>query len=106
MKIPKTLKIGGHEYKVLFPYNFRELSNTNGQIDPHLKEIRLCGDDGAGNKRTNSATLVTLLHEILHGIDRHTGHRIFDSENGEKVIEGFSEGLYQVLKDNKLNFGE
>jgi hypothetical protein len=32
------------------------------------------------------------------------GHEIFRGEAGERSIEGLSEVLFQVLKDNKLRF--
>jgi hypothetical protein len=39
------------------------------------------------------------LHEILHAIDDHAGHRIFD--NNEKALVGICEGLLQVLSENR-----
>ena len=102
MILPKTLKIGGHEYKILFPYHFKERADYAGQCDHQLKEIRIDDQDGCGNIKPDSSILVVFLHEILHAIDFSTGHCIFLGNDGEKHLEGISEGLYQVLKDNKL----
>jgi hypothetical protein len=100
--IPSTLKIGGHNIKVIYPYNFKERSDTNGQYDKNLCEIRIAGVDTCGNTIVESELWVTLLHEILHAIDYVSGHRMFCGEDGEAKIEGLSEGLYQVLNDNGL----
>jgi hypothetical protein len=37
----------------------------------------------------------------LHCVDNLTGHHIFDEKEGS--IEGFSEGLFQVLRENDLS---
>jgi len=106
MKLPERLKIGGHEYDIIFPYAFKERTDILGQCDFDLKELRISEIDGGGNIRVDSAILVTFIHEILHAIDFQTGEKIFNTNEGEKWIEGISEGLYQVLNDNKLIFHE
>lgn len=104
MKIPKKIKVGGHEIKVLCPYEFRERCDINGSYDKAMGEIRICKVDGGGNPRIDSEIAVTLLHEILHACDYVSGHRMFEGQDGENKIEGLSEVLYQVLRDNKLKF--
>jgi hypothetical protein len=107
MNIPKTLKIGGHKYKVLYPYHFKERIDCNGQNDPALLEIRITNCDEGGNTRGDSNISVTFLHEIIHLIDNIYCSRQIDrlgSEAREQIVEGLSEGLYQVLHDNKLSF--
>ena len=106
MKIPETLIIGGHEIKVLVPYKFRDRSDSTGQYDHGLKEIRLTDVDSCGNQSAESGILVAFLHEILHAIDYIAGHRIFVDQVGERAMEGIAEGLFQVLRDNELNFTE
>ena len=98
MELPKSLKIGGHNYKILFPYIFRERFDHYAQHDFAMKEIRVGSMDSGGQERSDSAILVSFLHEVLHAIDYTTGHRIF--EDNERAVEGFSEGLYQILTDN------
>ena len=104
MDIPKELKIGGHIVRVFYPYEFKERSDLNGQFDKGLSEIRIAESDACGARKSESEIMVTFLHEILHAIDYCTGHRMFEGDDGERYIEGISEGLYQVLKDNKLVF--
>jgi len=105
MNIPKRLKIGGHEYKIICPYVFKERFDLRGQHDADVKEIRLGLIDGGGVERKLSVVIVTLIHEILHAIDQTCGHDIF--KNNEPAIEGISEGIFQVLVDNGyLKLGE
>lgn len=98
MKLPKKVKIGGHDYKILFPYVFTERFDNYAQHDFAMKEIRVGLADNGGQERTESAVIVSFIHEILHAIDYTTGHRIF--ENNEGAVEGFSECIYQILVDN------
>ena len=98
MKLPKRVKIGGHKYKVLFPYIFKERFDHWAQCDFAMKELRIGLADGGGQDKVDSAVIVTFIHEILHAIDFTTGHAIF--ADNEPAIEGFSEGIYQVLVDN------
>ncbi len=85
MKLLEKIKIGGHWYTVKFPYVFREV-------------------DSGGNVRADSAILADLIHEIFHAIDRNTGHEVFVGEAGEKRCTAISEGWFQVLRDNRLDF--
>jgi hypothetical protein len=107
MKIPETLKIGGHNYRVRFPYRFNERGDIMGQHDGTLKEIKIDDCDcWTHAERSETGVAVTFLHEILHACDQITGHEIFKGEDGEKKIEAISESLFQVLRDNKLRFDE
>ena len=99
MKIPKSLKIGGHNYDIFFPYVFVERSDLTGQCDYSSKYIRIA-DKSCDEPRKESAIAVTLIHETLHAIDFGSGHRMFAGDNGEARIAALSEGIYQVLLDN------
>lgn len=99
MNIPESLKIGGHQYKVEFPYTFTERFDITGQADFVQNLIRI-PDANCGDKASDSYIAVSLIHEILHCIDHNTGHNIFEGSEGEKKIEGLSEGIFQVLVDN------
>lgn len=107
MKIPSSLKIGGHDYKVLYPYHFKERCEIQAQNDTALNEIRICDVDQCGNVRMDSCILVSFLHEIVHVIDTVYCNRQIENlghEARERIVEGLSEGLYQVLHDNGLVF--
>lgn len=100
INIPKTLKIGGHQYEVIFPYTFTERFDRAGDQDGSTKTIRITALDGGSLQRADSSIIVTLIHEILHAIDQTTGHGMFLGGEGEKHIEAISEGIYQVIVDN------
>jgi len=103
MKIPKTIKIGGHTVKIVYPYVFTERGDLTGQFDKPMSEIRIAKITN-DVERSESEIAVTFLHEILHGVDYVTGQRVFDGPDGESKIEGISEVLFQVLRDNELDF--
>lgn len=107
MKIPETLKVGGHIYIVKYPYHFTERGDICGQHDGTMKEIKLDNvDPWSHTSKSESGVAVTFLHEILHACDQITGHEVFRGDEGEKRIEAISESLFQVLRDNKLRFDE
>lgn len=107
MKIPKLLKIGGHYYDVIYPYHFTERGDRTADHDPAMKKIRIDDKDSWSHEiKPESAVAVTFLHEILHACDHLTGHGIFDGPEGEKKIEGLSEMLFHILRDNNLDFAD
>lgn len=87
MRIPKTLKIGGHTVRI------------------ELKEKLDDDNDGFWNSRTNTIQLnkalppsqmqATLLHEIIHSINIQMNHN---------DVEFLSQALFQTISDNKLYF--
>ena len=99
---PNSIKIGAHNVKIIFPYEFKERNDLDGQYDKNLGEIRIANVDSCGNVRIESELWVTFIDEMLHAIDSSIGHRMFVDEDGERKIEGLSEGLYQTLNDNGL----
>ena len=98
MKLPKKVKVGGHKYKVVFPYIFKERFDSDAQHDFSRKELRIGLKDSGGQDRVDSAIIVTFIHELLHAIDNTTGYSLFT--DNEPAIEGFSECIYQILVDN------
>jgi len=100
MKLPKKLKIAGHIYTVIYPYTFTEVS-LQGQSDLIQKEIRLGKVDTGGNLVPQAQLNNTLCHEILHCIDYEYNNQKLD----DNMIDRLGNGLYQVLRDNKLNLG-
>ena len=98
--LPKELKIGGHTYKVLFPYQFTERTDIWGQHGAGTTTIKVADESATGEKLTKTRVWEVFLHEILHAIDAQTGHRVF--EDNESAIDGIGEALYQVLNDNGL----
>ena len=103
MEIPKELKILGHTVKILYPYDFKERIDLEGQWDGDTLEIRINDHAGGGVKKAESTILPILIEEVLHGIDEMTGHKIFATEQGHKALNGLSEVLAQIIVDNFNN---
>ena len=98
MKIPRTLKIGGHQYRIRFPYNFHERNDCYGQHWWDGKEIRIAGQDENGNSRAQSSVIVSFIHELLHAFEHLQG----GEGSKEEYIVSMAEIIYQFLIDNKL----
>lgn len=97
-QLPKSVKVGGHTYRVLFPYGFRERTDLAGQTDHQLLEMRIAEVDSSGNVRAPTTVEETFIHELLHAVDRvYNGHSL-----SEEQVMRLSEGLYQTLKDSGL----
>jgi len=98
MKIPSKLKVGGHIYKIIKNYKFTQDPKLIGQADHDLGEIRLSPYEATGNHRMPSRIEECFMHEILHCINNvYNENKLVEEELGR-----LSQGLYQVLKDNKL----
>lgn len=82
MKVPATLKIGAHRFRV----KVAKLDKC-GELDREKSTIFLA-DWLSPTQRD-----VTLIHEIFHAINNELDHALLDS---------LSEQLYQVLQDNRL----
>lgn len=100
MNIPKTVKIGGRTFTVEYPYIFTERFDRSGDIDFQLQKIDIT--DKSNNLISNpESILVTLLHEIIHGIDYIYGAKLTNlKDDSEHAVEQLAEGLVQVFKDN------
>ncbi len=98
MKIPKKLKIGGHIYKIDIKYRYKERADRYGHSDHAMKDIKVTDVDTNGKIRERSGIEETFIHEMLHCIDEvYNGNDLKE----EQVLR-MGQGLYQVLKDNKL----
>lgn len=103
LRLPDTIRVGVHDFKVVDNYSFRERTDLSGQCDHGMREIRIRRVDEGGNAVSDTNLLVTYLHELLHAIDRIYGDgTITDRDNGELAISCLSEGLAQVLVDNGI----
>jgi len=69
IKIPETIKVGGHVYHILKDYKFQERYDITGQCDYQQGIIRINYQDGGSIMRTNGAIAVTFIHVIIHAID-------------------------------------
>lgn len=93
MTIPKNIKIGGHSVEVVFRTS-KEITG-NGDYDIYHQLIRLRKEENT----PLDAIEESFLHEILEAI-RHFNN--LQLSHGDLTV--ISEGLFQVLTDNKLRF--
>ncbi len=101
MRLPKRMKIGGHEVKVLFPHHFRQNPDLCGQANYGLNEIRVAESDLCGARWSESSIETTFLHEVIHWV----GHVYYGEKSlEEQLVCALAQGLHQVLKDNRIKF--
>ena len=94
----KPVEIGGFNFKVIYPYIFKERFDLCAQIDRTYEEIRIARNDENGSPFCQHKLEESILHEILHGIDY-----IYNNDSlTEKQIEGLAMGLHQVLQKNNI----
>ena len=102
MSLPKKVKIGGFWWKVKINGDIAEEGRCFGST--HYKTQTLYLDPDT----TETHQKQVLLHEILHAIVWQVGleKRFTDKDiiSEENVIGSLSHTLYQVLKENKLDF--
>jgi len=96
MKIPEKLKIMGHEYVVSFDSKlFMNDAVGGGEACGNDLSIVLAG----GMPESREAEV--FLHEIIEMV-KYT----LRIELDHKDLSALSEGLFAVLRDNELDFGD
>lgn len=97
VELPKQIKIGGIEYRIiLLPLKSEELNyGENIGMISHTECKIYINKDMPIQKQQE-----TLIHEIIHGIDVFIGDN--NHESFEENVEMFGRVLFQVLKDNDL----
>ncbi len=89
MKIPKQIKIGGHQYKVQF-HKEGEVCKDEANCGISLRTKGVIEINGNLMKTEQESTFI---HEIFH---------ILNSEIDHALLDSLSQQFYQVLKDNNL----
>lgn len=89
-----NVRIAGVDYKIEWVENLNDGEHlAYGQIDYDRNIINLNSSEKFGEQQM----IMTLFHEIVHGMFHH-----FDMEEGynEKLVDTIARGFYMVLKDN------
>lgn len=87
-----SLRIGGHTIKVIYT----DLPDgVDGEFSTEDNTIRISKDIAESQQEA------TLLHEIMHVLNAQFDEGVF-----HVLLESLSQQLFQVLKDNKLRFGD
>ncbi|MBU3098731.1 MULTISPECIES: hypothetical protein [Clostridium] len=97
MKIPKSIKIGWRKYKVVYVKDLQDAEGNDllGQINYNANVIRL-----ESNNISEDYGNVVFLHEVVHGLFNSLG--LNEQNDNEDIVDGLSEIMYQVIKENKL----
>ena len=97
MKIPKSVRIGGVDYKIIQVPDLNDGNNIlYGEIN-YGESITKINSNNQGEQHQ----CIALWHEILHGILEHANLEI---EQDELLVSVLSKGIYQVLQDNAEKF--
>ncbi|PIC72419.1 ImmA/IrrE family metallo-endopeptidase [Sporosarcina sp. P17b] len=94
--IPTQVKVAGIDYTVQEVEGFVEEHELGGQVIYHKGKIKI---DSAMCKTKKEQIFV---HELTHAIFMEAGY----DEQDEDMVNRLSIVLYQVLKDNRLQFGK
>ena len=94
MKIPESIKVGGHTYYIEYSRDLIRDDGRLGQVTWQMMRIQL------EENQSESSLAATFLHEVLHIVDKHYNAK----RNEEADIDRLSEGLYQVLSDMGITF--
>ena len=92
MKLPDKLKIGGHVVDVRV-VSSREMPEKLGESTEMLNIIRVW--DGL----PESQTTAIFLHEVVERINSQ-----YELKMEHRQITGLAEALFQILRDNYLDF--
>jgi hypothetical protein len=93
--LPETVKIGGYDYDVIFPYDFDEAPGFTG-LHNYPSGIIKVADKGRPWAKIHE----TLLHEIFQGLD----YIYFGGTLGPGQIQKLAMGWYQLLRDNDIDW--
>ena len=98
MKIPKTIKVGGHTYTVSFSATHEDLQERHwGRTNLKKKTIVI------EKTLPKSQQEETFIHELLHCVTHETKLNYdFDEKKEEDIVNRMAASLYQTLKDNNL----
>jgi hypothetical protein len=98
MKYPKKLKIAGHNVKLKIKKDFQNDKKLMGDSFNAYNNIRIC------SVFPKSQQEATLLHEIFHHIFVNLGEYLDKGIHTEKNVEALAQAMYQILRDNNLDF--
>ena len=94
MNIPKQIKVGGHTYNISLVKGEDYSKGRDNWGRTYHSEKKILIDKEI--ERTQMEQ--TFIHEMLHCVDQ-----VYNANSlEEEEITRLAEGLYQVLKDNRL----
>jgi hypothetical protein len=98
MEIPKTFKIMGYEYSVVYDDKILRLEDLQGQHNPRTLQLLLHPPDEILKKQQVEHNF---FHELVHAILTAMGEEEINAN--EQFVDVFAGLLYQALKTSKGN---
>ena len=101
IELPKTVRIGGFIYDVIYPHVFIEEFDYTGSCSYYAQELKI---SGVGNsvERSDYSIVSTFLHELVHAIDYvYCGNCL-----EERSVEKLETLLFSIIRSNPLLFSE
>jgi hypothetical protein len=96
LNMPKTLRIGPFDIKVIYPFEFKD-TNNNCSYRTTVLEFRV------DNRKRLEYAMVDLITGILYTICDNVCIEE-DQDINATQIRQLSTGLYQMLRDNKIEY--
>lgn len=96
VNIPKTVTIGGVEYRVVIEPASKLDKKNDGSIDYSGQTIDL--ESCSGPDYTKRIFLHECIHGMMYALGMHSG------SHNEELVDGLSHQLYQLIKDNPEMF--
>ena len=94
----KTLKVGGLNYQIVYPYVFETNAILLGLHEGDQARIKI-SKKFVNLERQWTKIIETLLHEVIHAVDHvYAGNILVEDE-----VFIISNYLYQIVRDNNLN---
>ena len=95
MKIPESIKVGGHTYSIVFTDQLWMREGNLGQARHNMEQL-IQLEPNLHPEQVN----VSFWHEVLHVVDRVYNN----NQLGESSVDCISEGLFQVLSGMGITF--
>jgi len=91
MKLPKTVKIGAHHYKVISTVDLKNVNDEPLYGSHNISNLTIHIDE----QYPRTVVVEVLLHEMMHGLFDHFGFK-----QNEKIVDCVSRGVLMLMKDN------
>lgn len=98
MKIPRKIRVAGHLIIIKKLKTFKKSPNILGLAYMPGNKIEISNTFG-GSEIPEATKAEVFLHEILHQISDK-----YSIDLREKQVSQLAGGLFQVIRDNKLDF--
>jgi len=97
-QIPKKIKIAGHIFSVIYPFEFEPELNQCGKLCNTENKIFIAGSN-EGKKYAQSQVWAILIHEIIHQIGKIS--QTTELWENEETVERIASAVLDILISNE-----